>query len=52
MDGQSCAHTRAIETPKEPTTRQCDERVKIAARWVEPGERWLYCFLDDAFAEY
>jgi hypothetical protein len=19
---------------------------------AEPGERWLYCFLDDAFAEY
>ena len=32
------AHARAVSHPV------------IAS--AEPGERWLYCFLDDAFSEY
>jgi hypothetical protein len=79
----------AIQSVKSPKHRQCDECVKIGARWMhlrtcqtcgatlccdnspnrhatkhaeashhpviasaEPGERWLYCYPDEAFAEY
>jgi uncharacterized UBP type Zn finger protein len=85
----SCAHIQAIKTVKQPKRRECEECVKIGARWVhlrtcqecgktqccddspnkhaskharatghpviasaEPGERWLYCYPDDVFAEY
>jgi len=88
VDG-TCGHLAAIDTVKRPKRRQCDECVKIGARWVqlrtcqecgatlccdsspnrhasahartvahpviasaEPGERWLYCYPDDALAEY
>jgi Zn-finger in ubiquitin-hydrolases and other protein len=84
-----CAHMAALTAVKAPTTRVCEECVKIGARWMhlrtcqscgqtlccdsspnqhasrharashhpviasaEPGERWLYCYPDDAFAEY
>jgi hypothetical protein len=84
-----CAHIRAITAVKLPKKRECEECVKIGARWVhlrtcqddgrtlccddspnkhaskharasghpviasgEIGERWLYCYPDDAFAEY
>jgi hypothetical protein len=84
-----CAHIEAIEDVKQPKKRECEECVKIKARWVhlrtcqtcdstlccdsspnqhaskhahatkhpviasaEKGERWLYCYPDDAFAEY
>jgi uncharacterized UBP type Zn finger protein len=84
-----CAHIRSITTVKEPKVRECEECVKIGARWVhlrtcqecgrtlccddsankhatkharasghpviasaERGERWLFCYPDDAFAEY
>ena len=84
-----CAHIRAITTVKQPKRRECEECVKIGARWVhlrtcqqcgvtlccddspnkhatkhahatnhpvivsaELGERWEYCYPDDAFAEY
>jgi hypothetical protein len=85
----SCAHIAAIDEIKQPKRRECEECVKIGARWMhlrtcqscgvtlccdsspnrhaskharavghpviasaEPGERWVYCFEDDAFAEY
>jgi uncharacterized UBP type Zn finger protein len=84
-----CADLRAITTVKHPARRECEDCVKIGARWVhlrtcqtcggtrccddspnrhaskhahatshpviasaEPGERWLYCYRDDASAEY
>lgn len=84
-----CAHIAAVNGVKTPQRRECEECVKIGARWVhlrtcqscgvtrccdsspnkhaskhartsthpvvasaEPGERWLYCFPDDAFVEY
>jgi uncharacterized UBP type Zn finger protein len=84
-----CAHIGAIDSVRQATARQCEECVKIGARWVhlrtcqecgatlccdespnrhatkhahatghpviasaEPGERWLYCYPDDAFVEY
>jgi hypothetical protein len=89
MSEQSCRHLRSIETVKQAQKRECEDCVKIGARWVhlrtcqecggtrccdssvnqhaskhalaskhaviasaEPGERWLYCYPDEAFAEY
>jgi hypothetical protein len=89
MSEQSCSHIRAIASVKQAKRLECDECMKIGARWVhlrtcqecgatlccddspnrhasahahssghpviasaEPGERWLYCYPDDAFAEY
>ena len=85
----SCAHLESIKDIKKAKRRECEECVKMGARWVhlrtcqtcgatlccdsspnkhaskharsashpvivsaEPGERWLYCYPDDAFAEY
>ena len=84
-----CAHLGGLLEITAPRRRECEECVKIGARWVhlrtcqecgttrccddspnqqaskhasvsghpviasaEPGERWVYCFPDDAFAEY
>ena len=89
MTVATCSHLAAITTVRQPAKRQCDECVKIGARWVhlrtcqecgmtlccdsspnkhaskharavnhpvvasaERGERWLYCYVDEAFAEY
>ena len=89
MAEAACVHIKAVKTVKPAKRRECEECVKIGARWVhlrtcqecgttrccddspnkhaskhaaaskhpviasaEPGERWLYCFPDDAFAEY
>jgi hypothetical protein len=89
MADEACLHLRAITTVKGADRRECDECMKVGARWVhlrtcqacgatlccdsspnthatkhartsghpvvasaEPGERWLYCYPDQAFAEY
>ena len=57
MAEDTCSHLNAISKVKHPTRRECEECVNIGASWVviasaEPGERWLYCYPDDAFAEY
>jgi len=89
MSDGACTHIQGITAVKHAKSRQCEECVKIGARWLhlrtcqtcgvtlccdsspnrhaskharavshpvvasaEPGERWLYCFPDDAFAEY
>ena len=86
---ETCAHIAAIEAVKHAKRRECEECVKMGARWVhlrtcqtcgmtlccdsspnkhptkhakatshpvvasaEPGERWLFCYPDDAFVEY
>ena len=86
---ETCRHISAIGEIKYAKRRECEECVRIGARWVhlrtcqtcgatlccdsspshhasaharaahhpvissaEPGERWLYCFVDDASAEY
>jgi Zn-finger in ubiquitin-hydrolases and other protein len=86
---QTCAHIDAISDVRHPLRHECEECVKIGARWVhlrtcqtcgttrccdsspnqhaskhagesshpviasaEPGERWLFCYPHDAFAEY
>jgi uncharacterized UBP type Zn finger protein len=85
----TCNHIEAIDSVRAALRYECEECVKIGARWVhlrtcqecgttqccddspnkhaskhahktkhpvissaEPGERWLYCYPDDAFAEY
>ena len=89
MADGNCSHIEAITAVKHAKRRQCDECVKVGARWVhlricqecgatrccddspnrhateharaskhpviasaERGERWLYCYSDEAFAEY
>ena len=89
MPADTCTHLSAVTTVKHAKLRECEECVKIGARWVhlrtcqecggtrcgdsspnrhaskharaighpvvasaEPGERWLYCYPDDGFAEY
>ena len=84
-----CAHLSAIKTVIHAKKHECEECVKIHARWLhlrtcqtcgvtlccdsspakhasahyratqhpvvisaEPGERWLWCFKDEAFGEY
>ena len=37
-------------TVTRPSTRTRRQHPVIAS--AEPGERWLYCYPDDAFAEY
>ena len=85
----TCAHIDAVASVPPARRYECEECVKIGAKWVhlrtcqtcggtrccdsspnrhatkhahgsghqvvasaEPGERWLYCYPDDAFAEY
>jgi len=89
MAEDTCSHIEAIQTIKHAKRRECEDCVKMGARWVhlrtcqtcgatlccddspnrhatqhahasghpviasaEPAERWLYCYPDDAFAEY
>ena len=89
MKEEACSHIEAISAVKSPRRRECEECVKMGARWVhlrtcqscgitlccdsspnrhasqhartskhpviasaEPGERWLYCYPDDAIAEF
>jgi hypothetical protein len=86
---QTCEHIGAIAEIKKPHRHECEECVKMHARWLhlrtcqhcgttlccdsspnrhasaharasghpviasaERGERWLYCYPDDAFVEY
>ena len=85
----ACDHIRSVATVTRPGRRECQECVKLKARWVhlrtcqacgatlccdsspnrhasahaaasghpviasaEVGERWLYCYPDDAIAEF
>jgi uncharacterized UBP type Zn finger protein len=89
MADATCEHIEAITKVRTAETRECEECVKIHARWVhlrtcqtcgstlccdsspnkhaskhahatkhpviasaEPGERWLYCYPDEAFVDY
>jgi uncharacterized UBP type Zn finger protein len=89
MNAGTCGHIDAIGEVKLPEVLECEECVKIGARWVhlrtcqtcgatlccdsspnkhatkhahatdhpviasaQPGERWLYCYPDDAFVQY
>ena len=85
----TCTHIAALGALKHAKRRECEECVKMGARWLhlrtcqscgvtlccdsspnqhaskharaaghpviisaEPGERWVYCFVDEAFADY
>lgn len=89
MSEDACGHITAIGDVRLPERRECEECVRIGARWVhlrtcqtcgstrccdsspnrhasrharesghpviasaEPGERWLYCYPDESYAEY
>ena len=89
MSAGSCPHIDTIVEVKLPEVLECEECVKIGARWVhlrtcqtcgvtlccdsspnkhatkhahasghaviasaQAGERWLYCYPDDAFVQY
>jgi len=89
MSNEPCAHINAVSEVKLPEILECEECVKIGARWVhlrtcqtcratlccddspnkhatkharasghpviasaQPGERWLYCYPDDALVGY
>ena len=89
MNDAPCTHIADTTDVLQAKRRECEECVKIHARWLhlrtcqqcgstlccdsspnrhatkhahatkhpviasaEPGERWLYCYPDDAFAEY
>jgi len=89
MSETSCPHLESITSVRHAAQYECEECVKIGARWIhlrtcqecgvtlccdssrnkhaskharaaghpvaasaEPGERWLYCFVDNVYAEY
>ena len=89
MNGDECQHIAGIGEVKRPQKLECEECVKVGARWVhlrtcqtcgatlccdsspnrhaskhaaaaahpviasaQPGERWLYCYVDEAFVPY
>jgi uncharacterized UBP type Zn finger protein len=89
MASETCDHLEGVSTVRSPQRNECEECVKMGARWVhlrtcqecgatlccdsspnrhasgharssghpvvasaEPGERWLYCYPDDALSEY
>ncbi len=50
---QTCGRTLCCDdSPNQHATKhhRATEHPVIAS--AEPGERWLYCYPDDAFAEY
>jgi hypothetical protein len=89
MASDTCNHLDDVSAIKHAKARQCEECVKIGARWMhlrtcqtcgvtlccdsspnqhaskhargnghpviasaEPGERWMYCYVDDLMADY
>ena len=50
---QSCGTTRCCDSsPNRHATKHAKESSHPVIASAEPGERWLYCYPDDAFAEY
>jgi uncharacterized UBP type Zn finger protein len=50
---QSCGVTRCCDSsPNQHATRHARSTGHPLIASAEPGERWLYCYHDDAFAEY
>jgi len=50
---QTCGETRCCDSSPN---RHASKHARVSSHPVvasaEPGERWLYCFPDDAFVEY
>jgi uncharacterized UBP type Zn finger protein len=50
---QTCGTTRCCDSsPNRHASKHARSSQHPVAASAEPGERWLYCFPDDAFAEY
>ncbi len=50
---QTCGETRCCDSsPSRHATRHAHASGHEVIASAEPGERWLYCYTDDAFAEY
>ena len=50
---QSCGVTRCCDSsPNKHATRHARESGHPVIASAETGERWLYCYPDDAFDEY
>jgi hypothetical protein len=39
-------------SPNKHASRHAKAEGHPVAASAEPGERWVYCYVDDAFAEY
>lgn len=50
---QTCGGTRCCDSsPNRHASRHARESGHPVIASAEPGEQWLYCYPDDAFAEY
>ena len=50
---QTCGGTRCCDSsPNRHASKHAHASGHPVAASAEPGERWLYCYPDDAFAEY
>lgn len=50
---QQCGTTRCCDSsPNRHASRHAHESGHPVVASAEPGERWLYCYPDEAFAEY
>ena len=50
---QACGTTRCCDnSPNRHATRHAQVSGHPVIASAEPGERWLYCYPDDTFAEY
>ena len=50
---QTCGITRCCDSsPNRHASKHARSTRHPVVASAEPGERWLYCFPDDAFAEY
>ena len=50
---QECGTTRCCDnSPNKHASKHARASKHPVISSAEPGERWLYCFPDDAFAEY
>lgn len=50
---QECGNTHCCDqSPNRHATRHARNTGHPVIASAEPGERWLYCYPDDAFAEY
>ncbi len=50
---QTCGATLCCDTsPNRHATKHAHASGHPVIASAEPGERWLFCYVDDAFAEY
>jgi hypothetical protein len=50
---QTCGVTLCCDSsPHRHASKHARAAGHAVVASAEPGERWLYCFVDDAFAEY